>query len=415
MELPIRRSTGELKKQLSDPLYRNSFFIILSSIMTSGFGFFFWMIAARLYPKGEIGIATALISSMGLIIMISRLGLDQYIIRFSPENDRGRIAGTAMFATTLVAIAASFVFVLGTPFWAPALRSVSFLLLVFPFFIIAQSMLSTMGTVFLSVRHGDYYFLQTLIIGLRIPLLLPLVFLGALGIFSSVGIATFIAVCISAIILVQNGISPGRWDLNILRDSFHFSAGNYIAGLIGSAPGLLFPILVLNLRGPQEAAVYYIVYAIASLLFVIPGAFGTSMFIEGSHGSDLRSTGIRTLKASFLLLLPCILVAIIFGIRILSFIGSGYIEGYWTLVFMALAAPFIGGTSFFLTVKKINQEIGILILYSVLIAFLLLLSGSLLLFTHGITGLGIAWLLAYSFTCAVIVFSHYGRTSNSLI
>lgn len=410
MALPIPTSTSELRQRLSDPLYRNSFFIILSSIATSGFGFFFWTIAARLYPKGEIGIATALISSMGLILMISRLGMDQYIIRFSPEGDRGRIAATALFATTLIAMAVSIAFVLGTPIWAPALHPVPYLLLVFPLFIIAQSMLSTIGTVFLSMRHGDYHFLQTLIIGLRIPLLLPLVFLGALGIFSSVGIATYITVCVSAAILIKKGISLGRWDLNILRESFHFSAGNYLAGLIGSTPALLFPVLVLNLRGPEDAAGYYIVYAIASLLFVIPGAFNTSMFVEGSHGTDLRNTGMKTIRASFLLLLPCILLVILFGSRILGFIGPGYIEGYLALVFMALAAPFIGGTGFFLNIKRIRQEIRTLILYNALIAFLLLFSGYLLLSMYGITGLGTAWFITYGFTCAIIAFSHYRKS-----
>jgi len=32
--------------QVRDPLYRNSFFIMLSSVTNAGFGFFFWMIAA---------------------------------------------------------------------------------------------------------------------------------------------------------------------------------------------------------------------------------------------------------------------------------------------------------------------------------------------------------------------------------
>ena len=31
--------------QARDPLYKNSFFIMLSSITNAGFGFFFWMIA----------------------------------------------------------------------------------------------------------------------------------------------------------------------------------------------------------------------------------------------------------------------------------------------------------------------------------------------------------------------------------
>ena len=32
-------------KYVRDPLYKSSFFIMLSSITNAGFGFFFWMIA----------------------------------------------------------------------------------------------------------------------------------------------------------------------------------------------------------------------------------------------------------------------------------------------------------------------------------------------------------------------------------
>ena len=43
-----------LIQRLKDPLYKNSFFIMLSSITNAGFGFFFWMIAARLYSAEDV-------------------------------------------------------------------------------------------------------------------------------------------------------------------------------------------------------------------------------------------------------------------------------------------------------------------------------------------------------------------------
>ena len=74
-------------KQAKDPLYKNSFFIMLSSITNAGFGFFFWMTAARLYPKEDVGIATALWSSLALIILLSRFRFDFSIIRFFQDSD----------------------------------------------------------------------------------------------------------------------------------------------------------------------------------------------------------------------------------------------------------------------------------------------------------------------------------------
>jgi len=48
---------------LSDPLYRNSLFMAFTSVFNAGCGFFFWMIAARLYTVEQVGLATALISA----------------------------------------------------------------------------------------------------------------------------------------------------------------------------------------------------------------------------------------------------------------------------------------------------------------------------------------------------------------
>ena len=63
--------TKALKKYLNDPLYKNSFFIMLTSISNAGFGFIFWMIAARFYSTADIGLASA-----------HRYGLDLHALAF---------------------------------------------------------------------------------------------------------------------------------------------------------------------------------------------------------------------------------------------------------------------------------------------------------------------------------------------
>ncbi|HDH87619.1 MAG TPA: hypothetical protein ENF36_06190 [Desulfobacteraceae bacterium] len=80
-------STKALKKYLNDPLYKNSFFIMLTSISNAGFGFFFWLIAARFYSTADIGLASAIISAMGLISMLSLSGFDISLVRFLPERE----------------------------------------------------------------------------------------------------------------------------------------------------------------------------------------------------------------------------------------------------------------------------------------------------------------------------------------
>jgi len=49
MNIAIPKNRTELKQHLNDPLFKNAYFLMLSSISSAGSGFFFWLIAARFY------------------------------------------------------------------------------------------------------------------------------------------------------------------------------------------------------------------------------------------------------------------------------------------------------------------------------------------------------------------------------
>ena len=87
MGLWIPKNREELKKHLSDPLFKNAYFLMFSSLTSAGSGFFFWLIAARFYSTADIGLASAIISAMGLISMLSLSGFDISLVRFLPERE----------------------------------------------------------------------------------------------------------------------------------------------------------------------------------------------------------------------------------------------------------------------------------------------------------------------------------------
>ena len=65
-----------------EPMYRNSIYIILNSLSSAGLGFIFWIFAARLFSTSDVGVAAALISTMTLLVQLSRFGLDESMIRY---------------------------------------------------------------------------------------------------------------------------------------------------------------------------------------------------------------------------------------------------------------------------------------------------------------------------------------------
>ena len=72
----------------NDSLYRNSIYLMLSTGVMAVFGFFFWMINARLYSAEQAGIGTTLISIMTLISSFSLLGLGNSLIKYLPTSDK---------------------------------------------------------------------------------------------------------------------------------------------------------------------------------------------------------------------------------------------------------------------------------------------------------------------------------------
>jgi len=61
---------------------------MLSTGVMAVFGFFFWVINARLYSAEQVGIGTTLISIMTLISSFSILGLGNGLIRYLPTSER---------------------------------------------------------------------------------------------------------------------------------------------------------------------------------------------------------------------------------------------------------------------------------------------------------------------------------------
>jgi hypothetical protein len=72
---------------------------------------------------------------------------------------------------------------------------------------------------------------------LRIPALVPLAFLGVLGIFGSVGLGYLIA-SLFGLLILHRSIAAIRLivDWEVIRKSFRFSFWNYASSILTAAP-----------------------------------------------------------------------------------------------------------------------------------------------------------------------------------
>lgn len=397
MAVALPKNFSEVRQHLQEPLIRNSFFIMASSFAAAGFGFFFWMIAARFYSQADVGIATALMSSMGLLILISRLGLDQSVIRFFPLRDKNRVLGTAILVPTAVALGAGLIFIAAVDVVSPELTIVRSIAPLYLIILGAYSITWVLEGAFNALRKSEHYFTLNLLYGTRILFLVPLVSLGAVGIFGAFGFSFILGLALALVLLTRCSVKPTPCvDRVFLREAWQFSAGAYIAGILMSAPNMVIPIMVLHVLGAESTANYYITYAIVSILFMIPYAFTTSLFVEGSHGGEMKKSVLRTLASMFALLIPAIIGLALFGEQILNLIGKDYVEGMALLRVLALSALFVSVCQTFISISKVRNDIRSLIILSSFISVALLGLGYALMNRFGLIGMGYAWLATYA-------------------
>lgn len=388
-------------KIMKDPLYKNSLYLMISSVVMAVFGFFFWMINARLFTAEEVGLATTIISVMALITTFSLLGLGTGLIRYLPKSKRKNDkVNTCLTLVGIVSIIVSAIFILGISKFSPRLLFIKDSIILSGIFIISMvvsSLSSMMDSLFISYRSTKYILLkQTIFSVLKIIFPFVLVIFGVWGIFGSWMIGILAGVGVSYFILVKKFLYKPKlvFHDSIIRKIGKYSFFNYVAGFIGSLPTLLLPLMITNSIHPEMTAYYYMAMMVASVLFIIPQATSNSLFAEGSHNEkEIKEHTKKSIKIISLLVIPAIIITILFGRYILLLLGKDYsAEGYMLLNYFALSCIFMSINSIFGSLFRVKHKIKEIVIVSIISA-VSVLGLSLLWMGNGLTGIGLAWLI----------------------
>ncbi|RLB65023.1 MAG: hypothetical protein DRH04_10920 [Deltaproteobacteria bacterium] len=370
------------------------------SITGAGSGFVFWLIAARLYSSADVGIASAVISALRLVTMLSILGLDIGVIRYlAHERDRNGMLNTCLTIVLLASLLFASVFLAGLDIWSPSLADLLDQGLMIPFviFAAAMSLSNFLGQgAFVAFRNTRHSFIQNLVSLIRIGILPLLVAFSAFGIFLSFGIGMVAAFAVGLVLLGRYAYKP-RFAIKrrVVNDMIHYSAGNYMARIFEYLPNFVLPIMVVNMLGAEENAYFFIAWATAMFLLMIPRTTSMSLLAEGSYVRDeLRKNVIRSLKFIFILLIPAVLGIVLFGDFILGFFGSEYSDNAFDMLrVLALACIPFSLNSVYATVKRVQKDVWQVICVYGGIAVVTLVAGYVLMGEFGLIGVGYAWVV----------------------
>ena len=386
-------------------LYRNAGYLMLTSGTNSLAGFIFWAVAARLYPTEGVGLAAAAISAMGLLALLSTLGMDYGLIRFLPgAHDKGNsIINSCLTLSGLVSLALAVIFLAGINLWSPALLRIQqnpVFFISFILFSVASVFRIFAERTFVARRRSGFTLTQGLVFSLLrfIPLVALAPLFDVFGIFASWGIGLGLAVLISVPFLIPR-IQPGYRpkpviDKTSIGSMMHFSFANYAANIFWAIPILCLPLMVVNLLGAEANAYFYVGWALGYLLVNIPVTVSLSLFAEGSNSEEQLGRNIgRSLKL-FLLMVPVIAVVFLAGDKVLALFGDAYAEHATTLLWVLAVSSIPAGLNHtYFTVKRVQKRMRDVIGLSAFIAVITMILSYVLVPRMGIIGAGVGWLI----------------------
>ena len=403
---------GNAREHLRDPLYRNAYALMASTIVTSALGVAFWVAAARLYPAEAVGRDTALILAMQGLALVGQLNLGTAVVRFLPQvRRRTRRAVAAVYLVSSLSVALlGLLFVFGAPRVAPQFSFFSgdvALALGYVLAVVLWVIFVLQDQVLTAVRRTSIVPVENAIYGSLKLIVLVALAAGA----ASHGILVAWIVPAAIIVPVINwllftrllpahaetprvGLSP--LETHGPRKLARFLGQDYLGSVLGQASLLCLPLLVVGLLGSTENAYFAIPFALAmtfDLLF-LNGA--TSLTVEGAHDERaMRELTRRLVRRLFgPLALLTILAAIAAPVLLWPF-GPDYVrEGTPVLRLLLFAGAFRATIFLFIAVMRLRRQSGWIMtiegsLFAVLLTLTLLLGPRL-----GREGVGLAWIVA---------------------
>lgn len=386
-------------------LYRNAFNLMAGMAITSMMGFFFWIMAARFYPVEAVGVGSAAIAALGLLAILSELGLGVTMVRFLPgaDNQGNDIINNCFTMNGLASMAIALIFLAGLHIWSPALLSIRQHPIVFAAFIVF-----TVGAGLQPlVHHAFMAKLNTRLIVIKAAIdatsriALGVIFAGflsdAFGILAATGLATAIGILVAVFLLlpsVQKGyrLRP-KLTRVILNKVSGYAVGNYVPGVLLQIAPLALPLMVLNLLGAEMNAYFYIAWTVAVAFRVIPSSAFNSLFAEGSNDEgSLRTNVAKSLKLMLLLLLPLTLLVLIAGEWLLQLFGQTYADNAAVVLRIVIVAVIPYGINYlYISIERVRKNLRGIVATTAAATCLSLGLSYLLMRSMGVAGAGVGY------------------------
>lgn len=401
----VRRLRGLVKD--NSALLLNASSLVGTRVITSGFGFVYWWLAARMFAPEVVGFASAAVSAMMLLGTIGVLGLGTLLINELARrpSEAASLVVTALLVTGAASVLLGVLFVFLAPYISPDLAPLSQNVLTTLLFAVGVSLTSVilvLDQALIGILHGDVQLWRNGIFAVGKLIALGLVGLLLVDNFGLLIYATWTLGNVMSLIYVMIfGISKAksrsllpRWKW--LRELKGPALRHYSLNLALQVPGFTLPLIVTALLSTKANASFYVTWMIATSLFMVPQSLTTMLYAVGAANPAVLSEKTRfTLRVSLLIGVLGVAVLAAGARPILGLFGESYVEqASVSLRLLALGVFPIIVKSHFVAISQIRGRMlnaaGVMAIGAVFELAFAATGASM----AGLTGLCIGWVLA---------------------
>jgi O-antigen/teichoic acid export membrane protein len=304
--------------------------------VTSGLGFVYWAVAARLFSVQDVGYGSAAISAMTLLGTVGMLGLGTLLIGEIPRRES---PGGLVLAALLFSTIASLVLGVAFAVVAPVISSRFFDIggnfiraCLFSTGVAVTALTLVLDQATIGLLRGGLQFGRNITASIVKVLVLPAsaVLLGK-GLGAGL-IASWVAGTVISLIVVlirmwwSRALIFHRPDWTSLRRLGRTTLAHNWLNLSIAIRQSIIPVLVAVVISPSANAAFYAAWMLAGFLAVVPAHLSTVLFAVTSADEDAVADKIRfTLRLSFVIGIPGMAVMALLGHPLLAVFGAHYV------------------------------------------------------------------------------------------
>jgi O-antigen/teichoic acid export membrane protein len=384
------------RRFFAESLFKNSAFLVINLAVGALCGYGSLTILTRIFSVRDVGLSATAVAACSLVTFITQFGVTYSLPRYLPTaKNRSAMINTMLTTVVLATLLGSVIF-LALPY-AKNLFALGGILFCVAFVVTCclQAGQTVLSTVLIADRSADKVATYGMIPNLaRLAAPAALSSLGALGAFIARVIADLFGfVTFGALIARKGHKFRPVIDVPVTKEIAKFSAGMYVANIVGGMPQLLLPLIVLSRVGASQAAYWSIAISIGSLLFSLPSTVTQALLPEVSLRPAERRVLLR--RSTYLItviVLPALVIGFAGAPYLLALFGRSYVTGTlvplrW-LIFAGLITMLNYVTGAILFIAKKSTMITIVNVVDAIIVL-----GLVTLWATNVSQVAIAWVI----------------------